>query len=1286
MEPRATRQSDGRPVAYRTMHGDVDRRQLSPEEAARAYTLPQGYRFVRNGAGKTRANKAERRAGGRPPAVPVEQQTIKEWEMHFWVERHAEEAGVARRIGGTNVRSFPELGYTVQGRVHDEFVCIKDNITMQARQDRFEALYAPHPRDLWRPWWARVNSDDGYATATTAGFEEFRHALSQLASVTPVVTIENVRTAMDARAPEVRARLLAHDSSAMLCSRFTYPQLGDGHEVADALRAQAWSEYVDERRVPMACLYDAVLETYKETLEEGDRAKRWLKTHSMSYEGLLPGREPGPAQLEEFVTEFFRPLRLALCVFDVWGKVVFSYHPEMDGNTANANIWPQTLRLLVHEDHVWLTRNHAQMDKLMAWDRDAGEFTSQYFDLPVRNLFPFPRPAAPQETVLLKDLRDLPGLIKRAAAGEDSVRIFWHEPDLKPLLLQIVDQMNLLPIVATANRAIRRITLKFDPNADAASRLIRGLGGSAQPKTISIESYNAMADEAHNMRVLIEQAGELETFLGCQERLNGLLLSKAHASTYGPGVVETFKEYPRNALLGTLRSGVGVEIDRRRFYTYLLENLPPIPVFNTFDVFRPYEGEAIDPHSFYIVRCPEKYLQKYPFVCDGKTMVVTGFTLQKYPRLEPRAVLRPSRLVDLTGQIRAEIAAIYASDLPDETKKHIPNIVTGMLEKLSNAKQQVYLFRDEAYAREASAAMADGRLQRYRKDLWGVVVERKVGLKNGFYPIKRLIYEMARLRMQELYDALTAGGVRVLKVNTDAVYAEAGPALKAWMGANEGLFGPERGQLTLKHKNVTIEHTSASALRTAPALAPAHVMPDVPRSRIPIRDEWDQAEFTRVFDEFADPILLTADLPGSGKSLCIQKYVQARGLKALFVCSDNALVSELTCQGFEATTVNRFFGFGIEGEDIQAVDVRRYDTVVFEEVFKCSTGILGRIREFVEGRTHRVFANGDPRQNRPIESIPHVQDPSRYYDQAMTMIFPVGIHLREMKSMADPADREVIRQLQKAMFEDRIPVKEAIQKFFGSRMVSWAAIEPAMRSVVYLNETADLLNAEMTRKEGRTLLWQEGDTALCRATTPPSKGKPRPIVNELYRVLRLTGETAGLVSQVSGAEVMVTRKQLYECFKRPYAATCHSLQGRRFEEPIVIHDWAMPLVTKEWFWTAITRARKLSQVSFCRDQRARYDLMGHIRRKVEGYRAQDRVRFETSEFAGYIDEKSVREKLFAAKLVCCHCGAHLGEAWVLDRIDANRPHTKDNIVLSCMYCNQSKSGSDRLARREEKED
>ena len=156
-------------------------------------------------------------------------------------------------------------------------------------------------------------------------------------------------------------------------------------------------------------------------------------------------------------------------------------------------------------------------------------------------------------------------------------------------------------------------------------------------------------------------------------------------------------------------------------------------------------------------------------------------------------------------------------------------------------------------------------------------------------------------------------------------------------------------------------------------------------------------------------------------------------------------------------------------------------------------------------------------------------------------------------------------------------------------------------------------------------------------------------------------------------------------FAYSYCCTCHSLQGSSKSGIITIHEWNHFFVDKNWFYTAITRARNLDDVYFMMSDKQSEDTEYKLLRKYfidkkEGYIQQDYKNGTITpgqEFkSNYINIDWFFNNI---KKQCGSCGCDF--SYSLDgnvksdltaqRIDNNLPHNLDNIIPMCVNCNRS---------------
>jgi hypothetical protein len=88
------------------------------------------------------------------------------------------------------------------------------------------------------------------------------------------------------------------------------------------------------------------------------------------------------------------------------------------------------------------------------------------------------------------------------------------------------------------------------------------------------------------------------------------------------------------------------------------------------------------------------------------------------------------------------------------------------------------------------------------------------------------------------------------------------------------------------------------------------------------------------------------------------------------------------------------------------------------------------------------------------------------------------------------------------------------------------------------------------------------------------------------------------------------------------------------------------------------------------------NVLMELRAKRRGYQEQDKKRDWNP--ARVLVENEIAEKMLIQKQKCFHCGVGVHVLyrdrydplqWSIDRLDNDKGHTRDNVVVSCMRCN-----------------
>ena len=155
-------------------------------------------------------------------------------------------------------------------------------------------------------------------------------------------------------------------------------------------------------------------------------------------------------------------------------------------------------------------------------------------------------------------------------------------------------------------------------------------------------------------------------------------------------------------------------------------------------------------------------------------------------------------------------------------------------------------------------------------------------------------------------------------------------------------------------------------------------------------------------------------------------------------------------------------------------------------------------------------------------------------------------------------------------------------------------------------------------------------------------------------------------------------------FQAAYGITCYSCQGKSISTPFTIFEPFEKFTDKNWFWTAVTRATKLSNITICTQYfNTAKNLYQVIKRRIEQHRQEDSVKNRTFNL-DYPYIKQMLNNKFKTGFRCpiSGCGRYLDvlpgdrhtnkAAWSIDRLDSAVGHVKGNVQIICHHCNVSK--------------
>jgi hypothetical protein len=149
-------------------------------------------------------------------------------------------------------------------------------------------------------------------------------------------------------------------------------------------------------------------------------------------------------------------------------------------------------------------------------------------------------------------------------------------------------------------------------------------------------------------------------------------------------------------------------------------------------------------------------------------------------------------------------------------------------------------------------------------------------------------------------------------------------------------------------------------------------------------------------------------------------------------------------------------------------------------------------------------------------------------------------------------------------------------------------------------------------------------------------------------------------------------------FTNPQSSTGHSCQGETIDRPFVILEAGHFYATPEWFYTALTRCVRLSDVWVYVGVSTSQDVKRKISWKIEGHRKADLEAGRSWEEEDYITSRWVCETLKKQNYCCSLCFVPLSLVYAEGdpaQFSVNRhcnalAHIKSNCSMTCLSCNQ----------------
>ena len=575
------------------------------------------------------------------------------------------------------------------------------------------------------------------------------------------------------------------------------------------------SEYLKENQKERACVFNILIEAYANGHARYQRKIKRKHIQELTYEYLMQLFDFDPEEtdlglsLDILIEKWFKPLRLALVVFDKFEGIICKYHPSDDGKNINKDLSPSCLYLLASNHH--LERCNEQLKSLQQKVRTIDEMSNP---LTVSEHFYIPQERTKIPHILLDHFYEIRNIAWDEIKGQ-KLDITVQKTSLSSVFSYLVETCKIMPQYDYKGHDIMSsLTFKVDQlnvtirNPDSDNVL-----GKLEFKTDdNNEQYDTFQDLKFRMNASLMKLETLSQF----NELDILRQCAAKAVKYG------------------IRSDLSTThyVDKIKAYTECLLKIDKLAVPNKFDLFYDFsvfKDTYLRNEYFYLVQ-----RTKTDGLSDKlkNVFLVQEFTIFRGYELKPKwneiknhaqivGFYTVTNLVD-NAPAKSMIRYIYESEiLSEKQKKFIINMPTGMVEKSANKRKRCVLIEDEYeaevlamkygatvspfryelagditdqeyveyqdslppeeryvvditeedwYQQKKRQDRKDAEKAKKRRDIFSVELLRKKPLVDGFYFIKLQIYSIMRAMLTDMYEEVENMGGIPTAIHTDCIF------------------------------------------------------------------------------------------------------------------------------------------------------------------------------------------------------------------------------------------------------------------------------------------------------------------------------------------------------------------------------------------------------------------------------------------------------------------------------------------------------------------------------------
>ncbi len=179
-----------------------------------------------------------------------------------------------------------------------------------------------------------------------------------------------------------------------------------------------------------------------------------------------------------------------------------------------------------------------------------------------------------------------------------------------------------------------------------------------------------------------------------------------------------------------------------------------------------------------------------------------------------------------------------------------------------------------------------------------------------------------------------------------------------------------------------------------------------------------------------------------------------------------------------------------------------------------------------------------------------------------------------MQEIKTEEDKFKLKDVKHLIFKTGTHYKEIINRYF-----QWTSeTELCDNNIAYTNKTRKDVSKKIEEMKDIKDEFIVGEDVICRKYLKYNGNKFN--VGFKFKIVNIIGDDIVLQNVSTHEKLRIARWMLRKHFIYAYCCTCHSKQGCSVDGDIVICDWNKWYCEREWFFTAITRAKDFNRNIF----------------------------------------------------------------------------------------------------------